>query len=63
MLMEGGVLAVGVTAFDASEAADHPAPVRAATVNVYAVPLTRPDTVHVNDVVRHVWPPGLAVTR
>jgi hypothetical protein len=37
--------AVGVTAFEATDAALVPVPFVAATVNVYAVPLVRPRTV------------------
>lgn len=45
--------------------APHPAPLRADTDTVYAVPLVRPVSVHViaGAVAVHVAPPGVATTR
>lgn len=55
--------AVGTTAPLAVEAAETPTPLRAVTVNVYAVPAVSPVTVHVvAAVVVQVRPPGDAVT-
>ena len=68
--VEGGVgvgvvveLATGVTAADGADAAEVPPAFVAVTVNVYAVPLVRPDTTHEPDapVIVHVAPPGDAV--
>ena len=50
----------GVTAFDGTDDADHPAPVNALTVKVYAVPFVKPVIVHDVVPVRHVCPPGAA---
>ena len=57
-------VALGVTAFDGPDEAPQPAPFNARTVNVYAVPLVRPDTVHVSagTATRHERPPGADVT-
>jgi hypothetical protein len=53
----------GVAEFDATEAALVPALFVAVTVNVYAVPFVRPDTVQVvAPVVVHVFDPGVDVT-
>ena len=53
----------GVTAFDAVDAGPMPALFVAVTVNVYAVPFDRPDTVTVvAPVVVALTPPGDAVT-
>ena len=56
--------AVGVTLNDAAEAADMPPAFLAVTVNVYAVPFVRPNTVHASGplVHTHVFPPGCEVT-
>jgi hypothetical protein len=51
-------IAAGVTGAVAVEAAEVPRPFVAVTVNVYAVPLVRPETVHVTAVV--VVQPALA---
>ena len=48
----------GVTGFDGTDDADHPAPVNALTVKVYAVPFVKPVIVHDVMPVRHVCPPG-----
>ena len=55
---------VGVTAEDAADADDVPSALVAVEVNVYAVPLISPVTVHEPDdpVTVHVSPPGEAVT-
>ncbi len=58
----GAVTAVGVTVFDADEAAPRPIAFWARTVKVYAVPLERPVTVIGDDVPVAVFPPGFAVT-
>jgi hypothetical protein len=42
--------------------APQPAPLNAATLKVYVVPLVRLLMVQVVDDVRHDWPPGEAVT-
>jgi hypothetical protein len=53
----------GVTGVDADEAGPSPFSLVATTVNVYAVPLVSPDTVHeVAPEVVQVKPPGLDVT-
>lgn len=52
----------GVTALDADEAVEDPAALVATTVNVYAVPLVRPLTVHDVVDVEHIAPPGDDVT-
>ena len=52
----------GVTALDDVEAFDEPMALVATTLNVYAVPLARPPTVHDVTPVVQVAPPGLAVT-
>ena len=62
IVIDGRTGAAGVTAFDGAEAADQPAPVRARTVKVYAVPLVRPATVQDSDAVRQVRPPGEETT-
>jgi hypothetical protein len=56
------LLARGVTLFDALEAEPVPTPFVAVTVNVYAVPLVRLQTVIGLDVPLAVCPPGLEVT-
>lgn len=63
MTMEGRVGALGVTAFDGSEVAPQPAPVRACTVNEYSIPLRRPETVHwvTGAATRQVPPAGVLV--
>lgn len=55
----------GVTSLDAADASLHPAPLRAWTVKVYFAPFVRPVNTHSVDFapVRHVRPPGEAVTR
>ena len=53
----------GVTEFDGTDGSDHPAPVRALTVNVYDVPFARPATSQDSADVRQVRPPGAEVTR
>lgn len=52
----------GVTALDAAEAADQPAPVNAFTVKVYVVPFVSPTTSHdsAGAATRHIRPPGEA---
>ena len=53
----------GVTELDAAEAGPVPTELVAVTVNVYGVPLARPDTMHcVDPVVAQVKPPGADVT-
>ena len=52
----------GVTLSEGSDAAPQPAPLRARTVKVYAVPLARPETVHDVVVVKHIRPLGDEVT-
>ena len=54
--------ALGVTEFDAADAAPVPALFVAVTVKVYAVPLVNPVTVMGLDVPVPVNPPGLEVT-
>ncbi len=56
--------AIGVTASDAADAADVPPAFVAAAVNVYVVPLVRPDTTHEPEAptIVHVAPSGDAVT-
>ena len=55
---------LGVVAALASDAGDVPTTLVAVTVNVYAVPFVRPETVAVlTPVVLTVAPPGAAVTR
>jgi len=55
--------AAGVTGDDAAESRLSPTLLVAVAVNVYAVPLVRPVTVHVvAPVVEHVAVPGVAVT-
>ena len=54
-------LALGVTEFDAVEAGPVPAELVAVTVNVYAVPLVRPETVMGLAAPAPVIPPGLEV--
>jgi hypothetical protein len=56
-----GIVA-GVTLFDGSEAEPSPTAFVATTVNVYAVPLVRPDTTIGDEVPVPVNPPGLEVT-
>jgi len=52
----------GTALFEGSDATPVPARFAAVTVNVYAVPLVRPVTVHVVDVDdQHQRPPGVAV--
>ena len=60
----GVCVATGVTDADAADAADVPPAFVAVTVNVYAVPLVRPDTTHEPDapVIVQVAPPGDAST-
>lgn len=55
----------GVPEFEAAESTELPATLIATTVNVYAVPLVRPVTVHARVEARlvHVLPPGFEVTR
>ena len=60
IVMDGFASAAGVTAFDGTDDADHPAPVNALTVKVYAVPFVKPVIVHDVVPVRHVCPPGAA---
>jgi len=57
---EGGP--AGVTATEALEALPLPDAFVAVTVKVYAVPLVRPDTSQLSNVVVHVFPPGVDVT-
>jgi len=59
-----GALGTGVTGFDGADAGPVPTLLVAVTVNVYAVLLVRPGTVHVNGPLdhEHVAPPGDAVT-
>ena len=53
----------GVTAAEAADAEPVPTALVALTVNVYEVPLVRPDTVHESaPVVEQVWVPSEAVT-
>ena len=53
---------LGVTDGDAADAVDEPTPLRAVTVNVYAVPFVSPSTVQLVVAVVHVWAPGDEVT-
>jgi hypothetical protein len=52
----------GVAAADAADAGPVPTVFVAVTVKVYAAPFVRSVTVHDNDAVVHVKPPGLDVT-
>jgi hypothetical protein len=52
----------GVTALDGDEAGPAPAPLVAVTVNVYAVPFVKPETVNGLAEPVAVAPPGEAVT-
>jgi len=52
----------GVTELDAADAEDAPAPDVARTVNVYAVPAVKPETVIGEDAPVPVNEPGLDVT-
>ncbi len=59
----GGAESLGVDETDAADGLESPTALVATTVNVYAVPLVRPETTHsVAPVVVHVCPPGDAVT-
>jgi hypothetical protein len=60
----GAPAAAGVALNDAADAADVPPAFVAVTVNVYAVPFVRPNTVHASGplVHEHVLAPGFAVT-
>ena len=59
-----GTIGCGVTAFDATEAADVPPPFVAVALNVYDVPFVKPDTVQLPDepVTVQVAEPGVEVT-
>jgi hypothetical protein len=59
-----GIVGCGVTAFDATEAADVPPPFVAVVVKVYDVPFVKPDTVQLPDAAftAHVKDPGVDVT-
>jgi len=52
----------GVIPLEASDAFDQPEEFNALTLNWYLEPFFRPVTVHEVVVVKHVEPPGLAVT-
>ena len=58
-----GTIGCGVTAFDATEAADVPPPFVAVALNVYDVPFVKPDTVQLPDepVTVQVAEPGVEV--
>ena len=58
IVMDARTGADGVTALDGADGTDHPAPVNAITVKVYAVPFVKPVIVHDVVPVRHVFPPG-----
>jgi hypothetical protein len=60
-----GIVGCGVTAFEATDAADVPPPLVAVVVNVYDVPLVSPDTVQLPDAAftTHVKDPGADVTK
>ena len=60
IVIEARTGASGVTAFDGTDDADHPAPVNALTVKVYAAPFVKPVNVHDVVVVRQDCPPGAA---
>jgi hypothetical protein len=60
--MPGYTYAVGVALFDAALAEPVPVEFVAVTVNVYAVPLVKPDTVIGEDAPVPVKLPGLEVT-
>jgi hypothetical protein len=60
MTIVGLVGAFGVTGAEDVESGDHPAPLRARTVKVWATPLVSPSMVQdvVGAVARHTFPPG-----
>jgi len=60
-----GIVGCGVTAFEATDAADVPPPLVAVVVNVYDVPFVKPDTVQLPDAAftTHVKDPGVDVTK
>jgi hypothetical protein len=59
-----GIVGCGVTAFDATDAAEVPPPLVALALNVYDVPLVKPDTVQLPEepVTVQVKDPGVEVT-
>lgn len=64
VVVDDAAVPCGVTAEDAVEGAEVPPVFTATAVNVYSVPLVKPDTVQLvaGEMIMHVCPPGFEVT-